>query len=123
MGMKGVQEQSVCTLEEQILPMDAAEPAEEKERLRKRQLEGKFTLTGRWKKVLSWNLNGARARVKDGSFLDMITGYDVLCLTEFCCPRQTFIRKRDKNGVLVQDILEKQGFRCWEETVTKKDQK
>ena len=95
-GILGVQEQSVCTLEEQIQPMDAAEPAEEKERLRKRQLDGKFTLTGRWKKVLSWNLNGARARVKDGSFMDMIREYDVLCLTEFRCPWRAFLRKKDK---------------------------
>ena len=69
--MKGTtegQEQSACVLEGPVLPVSAAEPAEEKERLRKRQLDGKFTLTGKWEKVLSWNVNGARARVKDAKF-------------------------------------------------------
>ena len=77
-----VREQTVCALEEQTLPLNAAEPAEKNERLKARQLKERFTWTGRWKKVLSWNLNGAKARVKDGSFMDMIREYDVLCLTE-----------------------------------------
>ena len=121
--MKGTadgQEQSACVLEDPVLPVSAAKPAEEKERLRKRQLDERFALTGKWEKILSWNVNGARARVKDGSFLEMIKGYDVLCLMEFRCPRRTFLRKRDKNGTLMHDALEKQGFRFWAESATEK---
>ena len=122
-GTADGRKQSACVLEDQVLPASAKEPAEVKDILRKRQLNEKFTRTGKWEKVLSWNVNGARARIKDGSFLTMIKGYDVLCLTEFRCPRRTFLRKKDKNGSLMRDALEKQGFRFWAESVTKKGTK
>ncbi len=51
--MKGTadgQEQSACALGDPVLPVSAEEPAEEKERLRKRQLNEKFTLPGKLKK-------------------------------------------------------------------------
>ena len=74
-----------------VLP-PAPETVQERkqQRVRKRGVESKFALKGVWKKILSWNVNGARARRKDKSFFLMIKGYDVLCLTEFRCPRRTF---------------------------------
>ena len=38
-------------------------------------------------------------------------------------PSANIPQKKDKNGIFVQDILEKQGFRFWAETVTKKGPK
>ena len=83
------------------------------QRVRKRGVESKFAQKGVWKKILSWNVNGARARRKDNSFFLMIKGFDVLCLTEFRCPRRTFLRQPG-----VRAALEEEGFRFWAESVT-----
>ena len=45
------------------------------QRVRKRGVESKFAQKGVWKKILSWNVNGARARRKDKIFFLMIKGY------------------------------------------------
>ena len=65
-----------------------------------------------WRRILSWNLNGVRSRLKDGSFRKAIVGFDVLYFSEFRCPRKTFFRKKD-----VRDKLAEMGFRFWAEHV------
>ena len=62
----------------------------EKEMVKKRVVKEGPVLGETWRKVLSWNLNGVRSRLADGSFWRAIEGYDILCLSEFRCPRKTF---------------------------------
>ena len=58
--------------------------------------------------VLHWNMNGVRARLRDGSFWKALQGHDVLCITEFRCPRKEFLRKKD-----VRQRLKSLGFLYW----------
>lgn len=89
-------------------------PKEEVVRLRKRPLLKGLEKLAEWIRVLSWNLNGARARWKDGSFEKVIAEFDVLCFTEFRCPRRTFLKKKG-----VRDALRNLGFLYWAEHVTR----
>ena len=84
-----------------------------KEMVKKRVMKEGPVLGETWRKVLSWNLNGVRSRLADGSFWRAIEGYDILCLSEFRCPRKTFLRKRD-----VRSKFEEMGYRYWGEHVT-----
>jgi hypothetical protein len=59
-------------------------------------------------RVLHWNVNGIRARIKDGTFWSAVTDHDVLCLTEFRCTRMTFLQKSG-----VEARLRELGFVFW----------
>ena len=89
------------------------EAEQEKEMVKKRVMKEGPVLGETWRKILSWNLNGVRSRLADGSFWRAIEGYDILCLSEFRCPRKTFLRKRD-----VRSKFEEMGYRYWGEHVT-----
>ena len=58
--------------------------------------------------ILHWNMNGVRARLRDGSFWQALQGHDILCITEFRCPRKEFLRKKD-----VRQRLKSLGFLYW----------
>ena len=77
-------------------------------RVNTRSLAGGFQALNRWLRVLSWNVNGVRARLKDGSFSHSIKHCDVLCITEFRCSRGVFLRKKG-----VRQMLNEEGFKFW----------